>query len=319
MIVINLVALFNFYIDPLRMFSHKHELNSRQLDFNERQQKTNYLKFVNNDFDSILLGSSRTTYIDQNLFEDMKVFNYAANALKMYEFKQFIGYAKKLTGNVKTIVLGLDFLGSNRLSNGILTDDNYLKIAEGKFYRFKTLYSSRLLEYAWKNTKLLTNPTRAYYSRDNVKHEPPNFKITDVAKLKKKMLTEEYEYDENLASYFYGLKAENPDTKFIVFTTPVTTFQLDAYHEQGVLKYYYQWLRDLVEVFDEVHHFNYPNEVTGNIDNFFDATHMKSHVGVKITSYLAGNSLKEDFGITLNKQNIDSFIQTYEAKHYNAQ
>jgi len=70
--MINIVAGINYYIDPLRMYSHNHENNSKQLDFNERQQKTNYLKYVNNDFDAI--ARLDIAYIDSwSIWLDIKI------------------------------------------------------------------------------------------------------------------------------------------------------------------------------------------------------------------------------------------------------
>ena len=61
-------------IDPLWSFAYDNKFNTIQKGFNERQQKTNNVYFNGlNEYDRILLGSSRTTFINQNDFQNMKI------------------------------------------------------------------------------------------------------------------------------------------------------------------------------------------------------------------------------------------------------
>lgn len=317
LIVINIVAGINYYIDPLRMYTHNHENNSKQLDFNERQQKTNYLKYVNNDFNAVLLGSSRTTFINQYVFNEMRVFNYAANAMTIYEYKKFINYSKKLmSGRLENIILGLDFVGTNKLKNKQYSDDDYLEKTGSFLYRFKTLYSSRLLGYSIRNMRLKSDPIKPFYSRNNIKSEPPSYKVNNIKKINRTLIDYSYELDGHIEEYFKSLIRENRDSTFSVFTTPVSRPQLDLYYRNGLIIYYYEWLRMLVNVFGSVDHFMYPNPVVNNMDNFFDAHHMKSHVGKRIAEYVSGKRVSDHFGITLTKENIEEFIENYEKDYY---
>lgn len=67
-IILISVILLNYLNDPLWVFNHKNHYNKTRLGFNERQQKTNLLYFDQKDYDSILLGNSKVTYINQNKF-----------------------------------------------------------------------------------------------------------------------------------------------------------------------------------------------------------------------------------------------------------
>lgn len=158
MSIIGIIAVVNYTIDPLRTFSHSNVLNNKQVDFDERQQKTNYLYFVNHDFDSILIGSSRTTYIDQTLFKNEKVFNYAANGMSPYEYDKFISNFIAVTGHSpKKIYIGLDFFGTNIYENQMYKerglDREFLNETMRSGYRYKKLLNIKLFKYSIKNIR----------------------------------------------------------------------------------------------------------------------------------------------------------------------
>jgi len=72
------VGGFNYYIDPLWNFAHAHKYNRIQIAFDERQQKTNRLHFSPADYDTLILGSSRTTYMDHSELVGYQAYNYAS-------------------------------------------------------------------------------------------------------------------------------------------------------------------------------------------------------------------------------------------------
>ena len=74
----DLFALFNYTIDPLWTFGSSNRYNNAQPGFDERQLKTNRAYFGGlKQYDALMLGSSRGTYINQHDFKTMKLFNYS--------------------------------------------------------------------------------------------------------------------------------------------------------------------------------------------------------------------------------------------------
>lgn len=317
--IILLVGIVNYIVDPLRMFQHENTFNAKQLDFDERQQKTNYLKFVavpkNINFESILLGSSRSTYIDQNHFEDLKVFNYSANSISPYEYAQFIGYFTEITKkNPKNIILGVDFFGTAVEKNQILIQENYLAKTRESFYRLKTLFNYKLFNYSIRNIRQISISNKPFYNRDNIKSIPNtyNYRPKNKQEIEKYLFKyTSYKFDNNLKQEYIKLKNSYKNSNFIIYTSPVTLLQLRDYEKNHYLQYYFHWLEELVEVFGEVHHFMYPNYVTSNLNYFFDATHMLPQTGEYIARYITKKEKFEDFGITLTKDNIREFILNY--------
>ena len=94
-----LIGGVNYIVDPLWMFDHSNKFNQKQDGFDERQQKTNYIYFKSKGyFDGILLGSSRATFVNQNDFKNMNIFNYSSSSMQPFEYKGYIDFAKKIKG-----------------------------------------------------------------------------------------------------------------------------------------------------------------------------------------------------------------------------
>ena len=86
------VAGFNAAMDPLWFFTHAHPLNRVQPGFDERAQKTNWLQARPGQFNAVMLGSSRSTYIDQNDLSPLHLFNYSVNAMWPQEYRQYLDH-----------------------------------------------------------------------------------------------------------------------------------------------------------------------------------------------------------------------------------
>lgn len=67
---------------------------------------------------------------------------------------------------------------------------------------------------------------------------------------------------------------------------------------------YIQWINELIEVFGEVYHFMYPNQIVNNhLDFFYDHHHFYPEVGNYIVDFINNPSFSyEKFGILLNKK-----------------
>ena len=320
------VGSVNYIIDPLWSFNHTNQFNKKQQGFDERQQKTNFVNFHKLDsFDGVLLGSSRTTYINQNDFIGMKIYNYASSSMRPFEYKGYIDFFKKKKGtDLKYIIIGSDFYGT-----GIPKDiefkkpEFYIENTQSILYRYKMLLSIDTLKKSSHNVlgTLLGFPK--YYTRDNVKFQP---KVSEKERLERytkniirhtKNLTGiEYSWDSNYETILRQIKSDNPNSKFIVFTSPVTADLLISIIKTGKrLNEYEKWLRLLIDVFGEVHHYMTINSITINSENYPDDDHYYPHIAKLLANKLSGTynkNIPKDFGIVLNKDNIDKFIKNFK-------
>lgn len=319
-----IIGGINFYIDPLWMFSHRNELNDFQKDFNERQQKTNLIAFSRFDYDGLLLGSSRVTYMDQHDFKKMRVFNYSVSNMSVQEYSSIIEYAKqKNKKDFKAIYIGVDFFKSSiNQSNTPLTIAPYVNTTEEPFYRIKNLLSFSTFRYSIHNAKasyLNEISDLRNYNRENTANAPEmsleiKQKQTEekVIKFRNEFYGKSYEYNQNYKNIFMELKQNNPNTTFIIFTTPISAHLFQALVDEGRLIDYERWLTDLVDVFGGVFNFMYPNSVTSNLNNYFDGHHFYPHIGTNIINRMTNPNdpdLPTDFGVWVTQENLNSHLQ----------
>ncbi|MDE3840189.1 hypothetical protein C0966_12615 [Bacillus methanolicus] len=293
------IIAFNYVVDPLWIFQHENKWNDVQQGFNERQQKVNKFTFSDKKYDALLLGSSRSTYINQHDFEGLDVFNFAVSSMYVEEYKGYIDYAKKVNGkSFDYIFLGLDFFAANK--NRKLSSEKpefYIDQTNSYMYRARSAASFDTLKKAWpiflssKENKPVFIDHR-YYDRQNVAFP---FPVTDDLRQKRIETNiyeffkndERFEYDPNIKKMLEEIVRTNPGTKFIVFTTPVTMprFVVELQNEE-YWKGYEQWLSDLTDVFGTIHHFMDINEVTVNYKNFTDSHHFVPEIGSKIVDHI---------------------------------
>ncbi len=313
--MINFIAIVNYIIDPYWVFSHSNSLNNKQVDFNERQQKTNYLIYNNHEFNSVILGSSRTTYMDQTLFESFKAFNYSANGMYPYEYEYFLDTFSYIIGNSpKNIILGLDFFGTNENQNKKFKCRNFYEKAISSTYRLKLLYNIKAFKYSLRNIRQNIKIKKPFYDRklnkDHLKI-PSNKLIIQIENTLRDKIYD-YSYDHELGNYFKALRKKYKMSNFIVYITPITYEQIKLYHEAGYDKYYFQWLKELVLTFDGVYNFMIPSNLTKNNKNFFDAKHVTKNTVNEISHILSNNEKTSGKNyIYLTKENIDEFVFNY--------
>ena len=324
---ISLFGLFNYTIDPLWTFCHSNQYNNAQPGFNERQLKTNRAYFCGlEQYDALLLGSSRTTYINQHDFKTMKVFNYSGVAMYPNEYKEWVKQAKEIKGSdFKTVIIGVDFFGSNGGPFGQMQmkqtpkPSHYLEISKSMMYPYKMLFTTDTLEKSMESIEHSKKLGTTDYTRTNVKQ------TIHISKERKQQAINHqtglytyqvygsgYQFNPKLKPYFEVLKKENPKTKFIIFTTPISIDLFKILVQSGRLDDYKKWLRLLVKEFGEVYDFMGINTITKNRDNYADLHHFYPEFGTLIADRVTGvknSKLPNDFGIRVNKENLESHFK----------
>jgi len=320
------VFLVNYIVDPLWMYSYDNRFNSMQHSMDDRQLKTNKFYFRSEpNIDTLLIGSSRTSYISELDFKDKKVFNFAEDNMCPFEMLDTIKAAKEIHGkDFETIVIGFDFFG---VSKGKWVQEQkserpsglvYINKAKNNLYRLKSTLSFSTLKYSLINIKTsIRKDKNIVYDRNNIKSYFPysekNYKKTnknvyDNFKMKR---FGTFVYDENITQVFQSIIDNNPNSKFIVFTTPVYKDIYNLQNELGLKNEYKHWLKDLVKVFGEVYDFTGINSVNVNEINYRDPQHFDPAVGKLIISrimHYKNTSVPSDFGIVLTKDNIDTYL-----------
>lgn len=321
------MVLFNYVIDPMWCFQHANRYNCRQADIDDRQQKTNYLTFGGKKYDTLIIGNSRVKMMNQFDFGP-NAYNYALNGMTPREFDAYITYAKRINGkDFDRIVIGLSFAMSNRHFEYTSGHEPafYFDNANSFAYRWLLLMKGDLLRRSWSNVKHATsNKITVYYDRNTVEHvnksrvHPDNHMPGELADMRE-TYRHNYAYLGQLRSVLETIRKNNPTSRITVFTTPVSEPLYDAMVVEGRYEDYKRWLRDAVHVFGEIYHFEYPNTVTRDYRRYFiDAHHYGPETGTLMINRMKGiddPALPADFGMVLNRSNIEEKLRQIEGYH----
>ena len=312
-VILVTVFIINFIKDPMMLTPFSTKINRHAKIVNERQQKINYITYNNTDYNGVIIGSSRATYLNPNFFNpDKKIYNLSYNGGILPEYKSFLDYFVKENDNeVKYIYFGIDFFQTVTAYKDYDSAQNYVKNTEDNLYRIKTLISDDCLSYS-----LNPNFLSPQYLNRKGGYKVTNEKFLDKDKTKKiaEHLDKLYVYSFNpkYKEFITDIKNAYPNAKFIVFTTPEPKTLLNYLMKNKKLYYRYEkWLKETVDVFGEVYHFDYFNEVTINEEKYFLDTHHLTSNSSNYIIYKLENSDKalNNFGIVLNKNNLPEFLK----------
>ncbi len=314
------ILLFNVFLDPLWCFPYINKFNEKAVVIDQRQQKTNRLAFGQRNFDTIMLGSSRTEPVAAEDLAGCRAFNYSAPAMYPEEYGDYLRYArKKSVLPIKRVFIGMDFFGTIKQKPvPIKSPVGYFDQTDGRLYRFNSLLSPdtlRLYIKRWKD--------RSYYylydRRRNILI-PKNMALYDRKKLLNDRIellgmvfysSSRYHYNENSGYLYKSLLSDFNDVTFTVFTSPVTKPLFERMVIEGRFSDYCRWLREIVHVFGGVYNFMYVNSITSNLYNYYDADHFYPEIGTLIAHRITGTAdtkLPEDFGEYVTSNNIEQHL-----------
>ena len=257
----------------------------------------------------------------------MSVFNYASVSMYPSEYSGWIELAKKIKkDDFKTILLGVDFFGSSdgafakQQMHNTPKPSHYFNTTTSFMYRYKMLFAMDTLYKSIESIEHSMSLGTIDYTRDNVK------KTIRISKKRKQLALNHqfglynnfvygtgYHYNNEMKKYFQELKTQNPNTRFVIFTTPVSADLFRMLIKNGNYKAYEKWLRMLVDTFGEVYDFMGINTITNSSTNYADLHHFYPDIGSLVADRISGlpnPNIPDDFGILVNKRNIERHLQS---------
>lgn len=326
-----ILSLWNYWIDPFFLYGvSSHRYNHYFKPFDERVEKVNRIYYGKESYDSVLLGSSRATYVNQYDFQEQKLFNFSASSMRPFEYQYYLELMKQKGHSLKTIYLQIDFFGSNEIfdEKTQYTTTKLEKVVfeplKNPLHRFSQLFqwNKQLIEIPRFQEKVKTYDNGwGYYSRDNVKYN----QISEEKKINRfkenlkrhtlDFIGDKYCFNENLKEILSNIKANHPHSQFVIYTSPVSA-ALFASEINFAKRWeeYKQWIRIHLEVFDSLYQFGGFNAITQNLQNYPDDDHFYPSVGTIIAKTLTQKDFMpiQDFGIYLTLENVEEYFTQLE-------
>lgn len=324
-IMVLFIGGVNYAVDPLWIFQHKNRFNTCQLDFNERLQKSVQLKFnKEKKFDTLLLGSSRSTFYNQEHFFNMKTYNYSFSGAMPSEYFDYIEFAKENNSrDFKKIIIGLDFFGYQKTSkqNKESESTEILAIDNKLMFFIKHYFSIKMFKYSIFNIKnsLTNNIKSRRYNRNNIAliERKDEKHVELVANSRSKNYYKDFTHiNPDYEEIFLKIKINNKESSLIAYTTPLSEPYLqEIYKDEYLFQYYILWIKEMVSIFKKVYFFTGENSFSQNYKNYsFDGDHFYPNITDKIIQILTKNEKVDEYGIVLTKENLDEYVESLKNK-----
>ena len=317
-------AIYIFLVDPLWQWDHPWHLTRWHRPFNERMQKTNYLASHKLNIDTLIVGSSRSSYINPEWLGTGNGFNYAVSSGKPSEFATHISYVKKRSKMpLRLVVIESSFGHALAVDTTFEEPQKYIDDAEDWAKKYKNLFSRDTYKLA-KNSR--RSPLYNYYLYEGEVMHSYRYPYREYANstAKEQEVSSQVDsyrknaynraYDELFSEHLSDIHKALGDTDFIVYTTPVSAPMMHLMYDMGRMDAYERWLRELVAEFGRVYHFMYPSTITMDSDSFNDAHHPTIDTSEEIVNIIMGLDNNEttydadDVCMILRRDNIDQYI-----------
>jgi hypothetical protein len=275
-------------------------------------------------FDAVMLGSSTTTYIDQNAFAPLNLFPYSAALMYPGEYKGYIDRLSASNGLPKIIILGVDFFGSRvKKSDDGSSVETAIDYSGDPRYILGYLLSIDLLERSIitaGNSLAVFRPIENldHYDRRNrrvfaegMNQQRRAFRFVESLENYRAHRYSNYSYNDHLATLWRELREAYPHARFIVFTTPIAEPLLALLVSEVGVDNFERWLTDLTLSFGEVWNFSTVNSVTTTPEYYRDVVHFHQRIGSLIADRLMDRALPRqfaDFGQLVTPTNLATYL-----------
>ena len=301
------VGGINWLVDPL-WYSHGNIVTGKNFAFNERITKTNVFLRTNKqeNYDCIVLGSSRVTTLRASEFTNYNCFNYA---LKGAEIPDFVSYANSLQEqgvDPKIVYIGIDgfnFVEKERKEQPPVS----IKSLQTQSWLQAYLSADVLLFSVMTLLGVSPDPGN-YYDQS---FEPVDFATPPVYDGKFYQSASLQKCDLSSIETFVSLQEFFPNAKFVAYVPPRSAWSMinDTYG-RGLMDCYLSAFHKLSTSYDAMYDFSIPSEVTKNTSNTFDGSHYSVVINNRIAKILQGE-ITSDFGIRVDNYDFDSYRATY--------
>jgi len=317
------ISTINYVVDPYGIyFDEGQSYNSKKL-----KNRDTYLFKVyqlnRSKPEAIVLGTSRSMRLNPSLIESItgkKAYNLGLYGSSPYIQYKYLEYALKVSPNLKSVIIGLDYHVFNKSAN---LHANYVEQRlSSPFYLkdyFSTLLSKQALIGSYNVLVDNLNGTDYYTSTemlgDGTFDERYIFPDTEnQLTLRRSRL--DYQLSDHAFDYIAKIKelCEKHNIKLYMYTSPLHAIVLETHWQMDEWKNYEEWLRQLV-IISPVWDFSGFHDISMSSlihdDYYNDLSHFSKKVGNYILYRMLDTNLEEVpsyFGVQVTQSNIDEHI-----------
>lgn len=304
------VAAINWAIDPL-WYSHGNILTGQNFAFNERISKINlFLRTKDREnYDCIILGSSRVTNLRTSEFTSNNCFNYALKGAEIPDFVNYANFLQEQGIDPKVVYVGVDglnFVEKERTEPQATPIEN---LQTGSL--LEAYLSADVLLFSAMTLLGVSPDPGNYYDRDFEPADFPNPPTYEPEFYKPASLQR---CDLSSVETFKSLKKFFPNAKFIGYVPPRSAWSMvnDTYG-RGLMDCYLSAFYQLSTSYDAMYDFSIPSEVTKDPSYTHDGSHYSVAINNRIAEILQGKP-QDSFGIRIDRYSFEEYRKIYWQK-----
>ncbi|MEL6496710.1 MAG: hypothetical protein AAFQ41_16555 [Cyanobacteria bacterium J06623_7] len=301
------VAGLNWLIDPL-WYSHGNILTGKNFAFNERITKTNLFLRTNEqeNYNCIILGSSRVTTLRASAFSDRNCFNYALKGAEIPDLVSYANFLQEQGVEPEVVYLGID--GFNFVEKDRKEQPNVSIASLQTKSPLEAYLSADVLLFSAMTLLGVSPDPGNYYDTD---FEPVDFEHPPIYDAKFFKPAAPQKCDLAAVETYVSLQEFFPQAKFIAYVPPRSAWSMvnDTYG-RGLMDCYLTAFHELSQNFEAMYDFSIPSAITKNPDNTFDGSHFSVETNNQIAHILEGKA-DRNFGIRIDEYSFADYRQTY--------
>lgn len=301
--------VINLFVDPFWHWQGNQITNVNH-GWNERTAKINRFLSKKDNYDCLILGSSRATLLQEKAITSHRCFNLSFSAATAAELLSYTQYVKSKGFIAKKIIIGLDsdnyfnhepyknlprYIKNQQNPPSLIS--NYLSF-DALTFSLKTLYGAYPLYRYYRDD----------FSSDILKLTPAYEPSWQRRKLKFG------EYQPETIHFYQQIINTYPNADTDIYIAPVSVWELQSIKKHNKLTLYIKGQFLAAQLGVNVYDFSVPSAITAKTTNTYDGSHYDKATNLLIAKSIDSGELA--FGIKLNQISEDDYFALYLNSRY---
>ena len=292
------MSLFvNLIVDPLNVLEWNTTVPLTNVS--ERELKSVALFKHPHAFTGVVVGSSRSSYVNVTRIPEGRFFNYSVSGIGIQEYLPMLLFFQKTQSKPQRIILAFDLYGALDPLPREIPVRGAIAFASS-WWSVLVLYCKLREAVKSLRTLLRVQKIQECYGRDLVKQRRDQRQGLNKTIVKKYVQEARFyrsaTYSAAYKTHLRALKKSFPDTLFTIVILPVYGELFQAMvATPASRRVYEEWVKDIEDVFGKVYNFSERKDVTGSPRNFFDCSHLYPEVADQILQEVLQQEFKKFF------------------------
>jgi hypothetical protein len=302
---LGLATLTNWLVDPL-WYRSGNQITGQNFAFNERISKTNqFLRKDLQQYDCLILGSSRVTALNVSEFQNNNCFNYSFKGGWAEDFINVANYVKDKGLSPAIIYIGVDeFNFVEKTENPNKPQDFSANQTRSPFHAY---VSSNVFLFSLMTLGGVSPDASNYYDRNFESREFP-----DSPRYQPSFYPPEppQECDLTRVELYEEIRNIFPDARIVGYVPPRASWEVvNETYNRKIMSCVLDGFHQVSTIYDDMYDFSVPSEMTMEPSNTYDGSHFTVEVNNQIADILENRA--DNIGLKVDKFTIDSYKTAY--------